>query len=172
MIVRWWRVLAAWPLALVLSVAGTVLALWVTAALEDGSVGAPGDTLYIVLWVALLALPPALVVGVPVLTVTAVALRGTRLVWQVLAVSGVAAWVAAGWTTFLFSPRGPFRTGTVDPAAPYPWENVALHSAIAALAWALGTGAAWAAMQPVRPARAARTRTGPAPAGGPPRALI
>jgi hypothetical protein len=157
MTVRWWRVLAVWPLAFTLSVAGTVLVSLVTAAAQDGDIGVPGEIGYLALWVALLAVVPAVVVGTPVLVVAAVVLRTARLEWQVLAVGGVAAWVAAGCTAFLNSPWGPLRWHSIDPAASYNWGDVALLVAIAALGWSLGTGSAWAVVRPVRPARVART---------------
>jgi hypothetical protein len=165
MTVCWWRVLAVWPLASAWSVAGTVVATLVTAAARTGDVGLPGETGYVALWVALLAVVPAVLVGAPVLAVAAVVLRRAGLAWQVLTVSWVAAWAAAGFTTLLHSPWGPFRTMTVDPAAPYPWENAAGLAGLAAIAWGQGSGAAWAVVRPVRPTSVARAAVGaPEPA--------
>lgn len=149
--------LAVWPLAFALSVAGTVLASLVTAAVQNGHVGPIRDTVYVSLWVAFLAAGPAVVFGAPVLAVAATGVRGVDLGWQVLIVGGVAAGVAAGCTMVVHSPWGPFRWMSVDPAAPYPWGDVVLLTVIAAFTWGAGTGAAWAVVRPVRPATAART---------------
>ena len=149
--VRWGRLLAVWPLAFVLSVTGTVLALVLASAAHTGGLGTPGDTRYVTLWVPLLALAPAVVIGGPVLALVAVVLRAASLGWQVATVAWVAAWVAAGAAVLLWGPWGPFGFRVVDPATPYPWADVALFAGIAALPWAAGSGAAWAVVRPVRP---------------------
>lgn len=160
MTVRWWRVLAVWPVAFALSVAGTVLALLVTPLVQGGDVGTLRETGYFVLWILVLAAVPAVIIGVPVLAVVAVGLRAAHLAWQVLAVGGAAAWVAAGCTTLLWSPWGPFRWMSVDPAASYPWGPVAVVAGISAVAWGWGTSAAWAVVRPVRTAEVAWTTAG------------
>jgi hypothetical protein len=149
--VRWGRLLAVWPLAFVLSTTGTVLALVLASAAGTGEPGTPGDARYVALWVPLLALAPAVVVGGPVLALVAVVLRTASLGWQVATVAWVAAWVAAGAAVLLWGPWGPFGFRVVDPATPYPWADVALYAGIAAPPWAAGSGAAWAVVRPVRP---------------------
>lgn len=149
--VPWGRVLAVWPLAFVLSVAGSVLGAAVVSAARTGEVGVPDDTRYVALWAAMLAIVPAVLVGVPVLALVAVVLRTAALAWQVATVGWAAAWVAGGTAAFLRSPWGPFRWMSVDPAAPYPWADVAVLVGVAALAWAAGSAAAWAVVRPVRP---------------------
>ena len=148
--VRWWRVVAVWPLTFALSVAGTVLASLLVTVARTGEVGAPSDARYVALWVAILAVGPAVLVGAPLLAFVAVVLRAASLGWQVLTVAWAAAWLAGGTAMYLQTPWGPFRWMTADPTAPYPWADVAPVVGIAAIAWASGVGAAWAVVRPVR----------------------
>ena len=163
--VRWWRVAAVWPLAYTLSVASTVVVTLGASVVETRELGVPGDTGYLAIWIAVLGLVPAVVVGAPVLAAAAVALRGAGPGWQVAAVGLTAGWVAALGTAVLNSPWGPFRSFSIDPAAPYPWAQVAQLAAIAAIGWGTGTGGAWALVRPVGPVGAPRAGAAPLPTG-------
>jgi hypothetical protein len=165
MTVRWWLLLAVWPLAYALSVAGTVLAVLLSAVTASGELGAPGDARYVALWAAVLPAVPAAVAGVPVLVAVASVLRGAALGWQVLAVGWIAAWLAGGCAALVLGPWGPLGARSADPSDPAPWTPAALLVAIAALAWGLGTSAAWAAVRPVRPVH---PEVGPVTVGRPP----
>ncbi len=151
MSVRWWRVLAVWPLAFVLSVAASILALLVATAAFSGDLGALPDVRYVVLWVPLLAVVPAVVIGMPLLAAAAVSLHEAGLGWQVLTVGWFTAGAAAVGAAFPFSPWGPLGWRSTEPDAPYDWTIAALVGGIAAVTWGLGTAAAWAIVRPVRP---------------------